>query len=87
MSAFLVNPATNGDMMIETRLDDLLEQRGRSLYWLQKESGISYTALLKLRKGRANSITFPVLEAICDLLDCQPGDLLVKVPDQKKSKR
>jgi len=45
------------------------------------------SALLKLRKGRANSITFPVLEAICDLWECQPGDLIIKVPDPKKGKR
>ncbi len=74
-----------GGCMIENRLDDLLEKAGKSLYAVQKETGLAYTTLWKLRSGRANSITFDVLDKVCAALECQPGDLLVRT--QGKSKR
>jgi putative transcriptional regulator len=61
---------------IETRLEDLLKDRGRSMYWLSKEKGIAYSVLWRLKTGRATSIRFDVLIRICEALDCQPGDLL-----------
>ena len=42
--------------MIEIRLDELLEERGRSFYWLAKETGISHTTLWRLKKGKALGI-------------------------------
>src|ERR1044072_2911053 len=61
--------------MIETRIDELLEERGRTFYWLSKETGISHTTLWRLKKGRAVGINFPTLEHICRALSCQPGDV------------
>lgn len=81
------NSPLNGDMAIHTRLDEILEQKEKSLYWLQKETGISYSALHKLRKDRARSMDYEVLEKICAVLDCEPGDLIVRVADEPKSKR
>jgi putative transcriptional regulator len=62
--------------MIETRIDELLEERGRTFYWLAKETGISHTTLWRLKKGRALGINFGTLEGICLALGCQPGDVL-----------
>ena len=62
--------------MIEIRVDELLEERGRTFYWLAKETGISHTTLWRLKKGRAVGINFPTLEQICRTLSCQPGDVL-----------
>jgi putative transcriptional regulator len=81
------NSPLNACMAIHTRLDELLEQKEKSLYWLQKETGISYSALHKLRKDRARSMDYEVLEKICAVLDCEPGDLIVRVADEPKSKR
>lgn len=79
--------APGGAMAIHTKLDDVLEQRGRSLYWLQQQTGISYTALLRLRKDRARSVDYEVLDKICAVLDCEPGDLIVRVSDEPKARR
>jgi putative transcriptional regulator len=68
--------------LIEIRIDELLEARGRTFYWLAKETGISHTTLWRLKKGRAVGINFPTLEQICRALSCQPGDVL-KLADQK----
>jgi len=62
--------------LIEIRIDELLEERGRTFYWLAKETGISHTTLWRLKKGRAVGINFPTLEQICRTLSCQPGDVL-----------
>jgi putative transcriptional regulator len=63
-------------MVIEIRLDELLKERGRSFYWLAKETGISHTTLWRLKKGKALGINFGTLENICHALECQPGDVL-----------
>ena len=70
--------------MIEIRIDELLAERGRTFYWLAKETGISHTTLWRLKKGRAVGINFPTLEQICLALSCQPGDVL-KLADEKNA--
>ncbi len=74
-------------MMVEIRVDELLEERGRSYYWLSKETGISHTTLWRLKKGKALGINFVTLEKICGALGCQPGDVLWMVQEKKTSKK
>ena len=62
--------------MIEVLLDGLLEKQGRTFYWLAKETGISHTTLWRLKKGKSVGIIFATLERICQVLNCQPGDVL-----------
>ena len=62
--------------MIEIRIDTLLEGRGRTFYWLAKQTSISHTTLWRLKKGKAYGINFETLEKICQALVCQPGDVL-----------
>jgi putative transcriptional regulator len=72
--------------VIEIRVDELLDEHGRSFYWLAKETGISHTTLWRLKKGRALGINFDTLEKICQRLDCQPGDVLRLANEKKTSK-
>jgi putative transcriptional regulator len=65
-------------MTVETRIDDVLGTRGKSLYWLAKETGISYNTLHRLQSGTSQGITFDVLDKICTALECAPGDLLAQ---------
>ena len=62
--------------MIKIRINDLLKLQERSFYWLAKETGISHTTLWRLKKGKAQGITFDTLEKISTTLKCQPGDVL-----------
>jgi putative transcriptional regulator len=62
--------------MIKIRIDHLLKEHERSFYWLAKETGVSHTTLWRLKKDKAQGITFNTLERICQALDCQPGDVL-----------
>lgn len=73
-------------MIIEVRIDELLEKRGRSFYWLSKQTGISHTTLWRLKKGKALGINFVTLEKICQALECQPGDVLRLGSEKKKAR-
>ena len=72
--------------MIEILVDDLLKTRGRTFYWLAKETGISHTTLWRLKKGRALGINFDTLEKLCLVLECQPGDVLSHTNGKKIGK-
>jgi putative transcriptional regulator len=62
--------------MIRVQIDHLLKARGRSFYWLAKETGVSHTTLWRLKKDKAQGITFNTLESICRVLKCNPGEVL-----------
>ena len=62
--------------MIRIRIDELLKEHQRTFYWLAKETGVSHTTLWRLKKDKAQGITFNTLEKVCQALKCQPGDVL-----------
>jgi putative transcriptional regulator len=60
---------------IEVHLDRLLDARGMTLTDLANRVGITLANLSILKNGRAKAIRFSTLTALCDVLDCQPGDI------------
>jgi len=63
-------------MAIKVNLDLMLVKRDMSLTELSEEVGITISNLSILKTGKAKAIRFSTLEAICEALDCQPGDIL-----------
>lgn len=63
-------------MPIILRLDRMMADRKMSLNELSERVGVSNVNLSKLKNGHVSAIRFSTLEAICDVLDCQPGDIL-----------
>lgn len=63
-------------MSIILRLDRVMADRKMSLNELAEKVGISNVNLSNLKTGKVKAIRFSTLEAICDVLDCQPGDIL-----------
>lgn len=61
---------------IAVRLDDLLTDRGMTLTELAERVGITIVNLSILKNGRARAIRFTTLASLCQVLGCQPGDLL-----------
>ena len=61
---------------ITVRLDELLEQRGITLTELAQRVDITVVNLSILKNGRARAVRFSTLSALCEALECQPGDLL-----------
>lgn len=63
-------------MAIIVNLDVMLARRKMSLTELSERVGITMANLSILKNGKAKAIRFSTLEAICEVLECQPGDLL-----------
>jgi putative transcriptional regulator len=74
-------------MSIAVSLDELLTDREMTLTELSEHVGITLANLSILKTGKARAIRFTTLEAICDALSCQPGDLLVYAPDEAAPRR
>ena len=66
---------------IVLRLDRMMVERGRSLNWLADRVGITNVNLSKTKNNHVTAIRFSTLAAICEALDCQPGDILDYVED------
>jgi len=67
---------------IVVRLDEKLHERRMTLTELSERVDITLANLSILKTGKAKAIRFSTLEAICAVLDCQPGDLLAFDPTQ-----
>lgn len=67
-------------MAIILRLDRIMADRKMSLKELAENVGISYVNLSKIKTGKVQGIRFSTLEAICETLECQPGDILEFAP-------
>lgn len=63
---------------IHCRLDELLAERNMTLTQLSDMVGVSIVNLSVLKNDRAKAIRFSTLVAICDALQCTPGDLLTR---------
>ena len=63
-------------MPITVKLDDLLHERRMTLTDLAQRVDITLANLSILKTGKAKAIRFSTLEAICQVLECQPGDLI-----------
>ena len=70
-------------MPIAVHLDLMLARRQMSLTELSERVGITLANLSVLKSGRAKAIRFSTLAEICRVLDCQPGDLQVHLPDAR----
>lgn len=74
-------------MAIVVNLDVMLVKRKMTLTELSSEVGITLANLSILKTGKARAIRFTTLEAICQALDCQPGDLLRYEPDDTEEEK
>ena len=63
-------------MPIIVNLDVMMARRKMSLYELSEKVGLTLSNLSILKTGKAKAIRFSTLEAICQVLDCQPADIL-----------
>jgi putative transcriptional regulator len=69
-------------MAIVVNLDVVMAKRKVSLNELSGKVGLTLSNLSILKTGKAKAIRFSTLEAICDVLECQPGDILEYVKDR-----
>lgn len=66
-------------MAIELHLDELMAERGIKLVDLAEEINLSNANLSHIKTGKVRAIRFSTLDALCEALGCQPGDILEHV--------
>ena len=72
------------EVPIILRLDSVMADRKMSLNELAERVGIANVNLSKIKTGKVSAIRFSTLEAICEALDCQPGDILEYSPPRSE---
>jgi putative transcriptional regulator len=73
-------------MPIIVNLDVMMAKRKMSLNELSDKVGLTLSNLSILKTGKAKAIRFSTLDTICNVLNCQPGDILEYVNDEQKPK-
>ena len=58
-------------------LDETLKTKGKSQYWLAKETGIAASTINNLCNGKTDRISFNVIDRICDALECDVNDIII----------
>lgn len=66
-----------GIKMLSLKINDILKERGRTPYWLGKQTGISQNNIGKICNGETSTIRFETLEKICKALNCSINDLFI----------
>nr|WP_302597401.1 helix-turn-helix transcriptional regulator [uncultured Cellulosilyticum sp.] len=65
--------------MIRNRIAELLEEKGKTTYWLAKECRVSYASMSKLVKNNTESVKFETIDLICESLDCDISDIFIRI--------
>lgn len=74
--------------MIYVRVNEILKEKNKSKYWFIKHMEGGYQSLSHLMNNETISIRFETLEKMCDILQCEPGDIIIRKKSiRKKVKR
>lgn len=79
----MIKPYINGnikgegsDIMIKVNIDRILEEQGKTMYWLAQVTNLTYPTIYKLVANDTKSISFDTLYKICIALNCKIEDIL-----------
>ncbi len=70
-------------MPIVLHLNEVMAERGISLNELSERVGITNVNMSRIKTGKVKAVRFSTLDAICDVLECEPGDIIKRVPDER----
>lgn len=73
--------------MIYIRLKEILQEKEKTKYWLIKNMSGNYQALSYLMNNETTGIRFDTLEKLCNILECDPGDIIVKKNENTKTNK
>ena len=73
-----------GVTAMNLRILDILQEKGKTKYWLYIQLGLSYQNFNKIVNNQTNGIKFDNLKAICDILECTPNDLFEEYYQKKE---
>lgn len=69
------NEKTKGGRAMQLRIKEILEEQGKTKYWLYIRLGLSYQNFSRLINNQTSSIKFENLKCLCEILGCTPNDL------------
>ncbi len=69
--------------MIIVNLDEKLKEKNMTVTELSEKVGITIANISILKNNKAKAIRFSTLDAICEVLECQPGDILLYIEEDK----
>ena len=69
--------------MIKLKVPELMTKKGLSITDLMRQANIAYTTAHRISKGKADSISFEVLNSLCEVFNVQVKDILEYIPDKK----
>lgn len=72
--------------MIRVKVKEILKQKKKSKYWFIKNMEGGYQALSRLMNNETTSIHFETLEKMCDIFECDPGDIIERIIDENNKK-
>ena len=73
---YIINTLHNEEISrLKLRVLEILQEKGKTKYWLNKQLGLSFQNFNNLVYNRTKSIKFEIMEALCDILECTPNDL------------
>jgi putative transcriptional regulator len=75
-SKLVTSQLEQGGTMIVYRLKEIAERKNLNRHQLSMQTGVSYPTIYRYWDGEAQAREFMILDKLCELLDCQPGDLL-----------
>ncbi len=67
--------------MVKLNALKLLEEKGKTKYWLYKQLGMSYQNFNKMVNNETKSVQYEMIDAMCNIFDCTPNDLLIFVDE------
>lgn len=73
--------------MIYVNVEQILKKQKKSKYWFVKNMGGSYQSISNMMDNISTSIHFETLERICDILECEPGDIIVRRKTKRRVKK
>lgn len=73
-------------MNAKLRVLEILEQKGKSRYWLNKQLGMSWRCFTAMISGETTSIKYEIVEALCQILDCTIDDLFEITEEKPENK-
>ena len=68
--------------MIKLKVKEILEEKGHTKYWLYKQMGMSYQNFKRMINNETQSIKYANLDILCQILQCEPSDLLIYDPNK-----
>ena len=75
MFAVIIKPDSEEAMGMRLRIKEILEEQGKTRYWLYIRLGLSYQNFSRLINNETRSIKFENLKCLCEILGCTPNDL------------